>query len=248
MRSGRRVRHRGSRPGARWAVPNASITYTSHSAAMRRASASSSAFSPSRKRTFSQSTISPGSTSRPSSQSSASRTWHPSSSPRRRATGASECRGSGLPSFGRPRCDITITRAPARAACRNVGTAARSRASLVTSPSLTGTFRSSRMSTRRPARSRSVMARTFTGHVFRRCNRVRRGPGCGLSPMLRFVAESVRRCRCACEWRFAVRPGQAAFISATVVSSIRFEKPHSLSYHATTLTRRPSMTRVSLES
>ena len=114
---------------ARWAVPNASITYTSHSAAMRRASASSSAFSPSRKRTFSQSTISPGSTSRPSSQSSASRTWRPSSSPRRRATGASECRGSGLPSFGRPRCDITITRAPARAACCNVGTAARSRAS-----------------------------------------------------------------------------------------------------------------------
>ena len=41
---------------------------------------------------------------------------------------------------------------------------------------------------------------------------------------------------------------QAAFISATVVSSIRFEKPHSLSYHATTLTSRASMTRVSLES
>ena len=41
----------------------------------------------------------------------------------------------------------------------------------------------------------------------------------------------------------------AAFIiNATVVSSIRFEKPHSLSYHATTLTSRPSMTRVSLES
>ena len=43
-------------------------------------------------------------------------------------------------------------------------------------------------------------------------------------------------------------PGQAAFISATVVSSIRFEKPHSLSYQATTLTSRPSMTRVSFES
>ena len=43
-------------------------------------------------------------------------------------------------------------------------------------------------------------------------------------------------------------PLQAAFINATVVSSIRFEKPHSLSYHATTLTSRPSMTRVSFES
>ena len=41
---------------------------------------------------------------------------------------------------------------------------------------------------------------------------------------------------------------QPAFISATVVSSIRFEKPHSLSYHAMTLTSRPSMTLVRLES
>ena len=30
-----------------------------------------------------------------------------------------------------------------------------------------------------------------------------------------------------------------AFISATVVSSMRFEKPHSLSYHDDTFTRRP---------
>ena len=30
-----------------------------------------------------------------------------------------------------------------------------------------------------------------------------------------------------------------AAISATVVSSMRFEKPHSLSYHDETLTRRP---------
>ena len=38
-----------------------------------------------------------------------------------------------------------------------------------------------------------------------------------------------------------------AFINATVVSSMRFEKPHSLSYHDETLTRRPD-TLVSVES
>ena len=38
-----------------------------------------------------------------------------------------------------------------------------------------------------------------------------------------------------------------AFISATVVSSMRFEKPHSLSYHDETLTRRPE-TLVRVES
>ena len=38
-----------------------------------------------------------------------------------------------------------------------------------------------------------------------------------------------------------------AFISATVVSSMRFEKPHSLSYHDDTLTSRPD-TLVSVES
>ena len=74
--------------------------------------------------------------------------------------GKREC-GVGPSSFGRPRCDVTITRAPASAACRNDGRAARMRASLATAPSLIGTFRSSRISTRRPARSRSVMARTF---------------------------------------------------------------------------------------
>ena len=38
-----------------------------------------------------------------------------------------------------------------------------------------------------------------------------------------------------------------AFISATVVSSMRFEKPHSLSYQDDTLTRRPE-TLVRVES
>ncbi len=37
---------------------------------------------------------------------------------------------------------------------------------------------------------------------------------------------------------------QGAFISATVTSSMRLEKPHSLSYQLTTFTRRPSITLV----
>nr|VFK11084.1 MAG: hypothetical protein BECKLPF1236B_GA0070989_101924 [Candidatus Kentron sp. LPFa] len=42
------------------------------------------------------------------------------------------------------------------------------------------------------------------------------------------------------EPRYAIQ----AFISATVVSNIRLEKPHSLSYQDSTLTRFPPMTRV----
>ena len=84
------------------------------------------------------------------SQFAASGTLRPSSSPSFAATGASEAAGSGLPSLGRPRCDMTMTRAPASSAERNVGNAASSRAVLVTLPSLTGTFKSSRISTRLP--------------------------------------------------------------------------------------------------
>ncbi len=39
-----------------------------------------------------------------------------------------------------------------------------------------------------------------------------------------------------------------AFINAIVVSSMRFEKPHSLSYQDNTLTNVPPMTFVSVES
>ena len=39
--------------------------------------------------------------------------------------------------------------------------------------------------------------------------------------------------------RILVQLLYCAFISATVVSSMRFEKPHSLSYHEDTFTRRP---------
>src|SRR5690606_29812285 len=61
----------------------------------------------------------------------------------------------GLPSSGRPRCDITMTRAPASSARRRVGIVAWMRVSLPTTPSFTGTLRSSRINTRLPARSRS---------------------------------------------------------------------------------------------
>jgi hypothetical protein len=88
---------------ARCAVPKASMTNTSHSAAMRLASASSSRFSPTLKRTFSHSTTSPGASSTPSSQSRCSRTGWPSRPARCSATGASENCGSNSPSFGRPR-------------------------------------------------------------------------------------------------------------------------------------------------
>ncbi len=78
------------------------------------------------------------------------------------------------------------------------------RASLVTTPLLTGTFRSSRIRTRLPRRSVSVIRRTF-------------------------ILDE-------------------AFDHAMVVSSMRFEKPHSLSYQAQTFTRLPSITLVSVAS
>ena len=84
----------------------------------------------------------------------------PSSSDSRAATGASENSSAGTPSSGRPRCDISMTRASAFCAATIVGSEARMRASLVTTPLWTGTLRSSRIRTRLPARSSSFMRRT----------------------------------------------------------------------------------------
>ena len=50
-----------------------------------------------------------------------------------------------------------MTAAPFSKAALIVGNAARKRASLVITPFLTGTFKSSRISTRLPAKSRSVI-------------------------------------------------------------------------------------------
>ncbi len=131
-----------------------------------------------------------------------------SAPPARSATGARLADASNWPSLGRPRCDITIRRAPAsRAACR-VGSAARIRASLCTTPFSTGTFRSSRISTRFPRKLE-------VSH-------------------LQALSYSPSR--------------QRALIMASVVSSMRLEKPHSLSYHEHTFTMRLLMMRVSEES
>ena len=75
---------------ARCAVPNASITKMSHNEAMVLARASSLAFSPGLKRTFSHKTTSPGSMSKPSSQFFCSLTGLPSKPDKCSATGAIE--------------------------------------------------------------------------------------------------------------------------------------------------------------
>ena len=88
---------------ARCAVPKASLTYTSHSAAIFCASSSLFFFSPLLTRQFSSSTSSPGLTSTPSTQFDFSGTGRPSNSDKRFAIGASESSGLNSPSVGRPR-------------------------------------------------------------------------------------------------------------------------------------------------
>ncbi len=147
---------------ARCAVPKASFTYISQSLAIRRASASSSAFSPTLKRQFSSITTWPGRTSTPSSQSRTRGISFFRISPIRTATGARESSALKIPSFGRPRCEVTISAAPLSSARRMPGTEARMRVSSVMRPlSSCGTLRSARIKTRLPRRSRSCMRRNF---------------------------------------------------------------------------------------
>src|SRR6267378_1637727 len=132
----------------------------SHSAAIFLARVSSFFFSPLLTRQFSSSTTWPGFTSTPSTQFVLSGTGTPSSSDNRFATGASESSGFNSPSAGRPRCEVTMTAAPEFSACLIAGTEARMRVSSVMLPAAScGTFRSARMNTRLPRRSRSVMRR-----------------------------------------------------------------------------------------
>ena len=135
---------------ARWAVANASITNRSHRLARSWARPLSFAPSPGSKRTFSSKTTAPGDTSTPPRQSRTTGTAQPSACARCAATGDSDSAGSNSPSFGRPRCDMTITAAPRSMQVRIVGKAATIRASLATFPSLKGTLKSSRISTRLP--------------------------------------------------------------------------------------------------
>jgi hypothetical protein len=83
------------------------------------------------------------------------RTW--SSSSRRRSTSGRRLMDStGLP-LGRPRCEQRMTLALWRSAYSMVGRVSRMRVSSVMMPSLRGTLKSTRMSTRLWARSRSRM-------------------------------------------------------------------------------------------
>ncbi len=117
------------------------------------ARASELLFSPLLTRQFSSRTTWPGATCTPfSTQPAISGTSRPSSSARRRATGASESSGLNSPSTGRPRCDVTMTAAPASSAALIAGTDARMRVSSVIAPlSSCGTLRSARIKTRLPA-------------------------------------------------------------------------------------------------
>src|SRR5512137_672845 len=73
-----------------------------------------------------------------------------------------------------------------------------------------------------------------------------RAPGSGVAAGRAVLRATAGGCRPAPAGGSRSR-GYFAFINATVVSSIRFEKPHSLSYQDETLTRRPE-TFVSVES
>ena len=78
---------------ARCAVPNASCTKISHSAAIFRDKASSFFFSPTFTRQFSSKTTCPGASSTPSTQWATKGTLRPSKAPKRSATGAKESAG-----------------------------------------------------------------------------------------------------------------------------------------------------------
>ncbi len=111
------------------------------------------------------------------------------------ATGASESASDQTPSFGRPRCEVTITAAPRASASRMPGTDARMRESSVIAPaSSCGTFRSARMSTRFPRTSMSARRRKV---IVVRCgsravasSRRRRG-----APCARATTRAARRAR-----------------------------------------------------
>ena len=134
-RSARSARCRASWPRRGARCRRRRCSRRRRAAAILRASASSSFFSPLLKRQFSSSTTWPGfsvaSQAPPSTQSRTSGTARPRSSARRAAIGASESAALNSPSFGRPRCEVTITAAPRASASRMPGSEARMRVSSV---------------------------------------------------------------------------------------------------------------------
>ncbi len=146
---------------------NASPSSASDSAKPRR-TVSSLLVSSAWKRRFSSTTTSPSPSASTAARaesptvSLAKATSAPSSSPRRAATGRRLYLSSGVPS-GRPRCEITTTRAPASRRPVRVPSEARMRPSSPMTPSFRGTLRSQRTMTRRPRRSpRESMVRSAT--------------------------------------------------------------------------------------
>src|SRR5215510_5109100 len=103
-------------------------------------------------------------------QSSANATGDPSSSANRAATGFRLISGFGPP-FGRPRWDASRMRpAPCAIAYLIVGSEARIRVSSLITPPLSGTLKSTRMKTRLPLRSTSLIVcvtalQSLGGHV-----------------------------------------------------------------------------------
>src|SRR6476660_9712921 len=115
-------------------------------------------------------------------QSSTNPTGLPSNSASRSATGRRLNFGSRLP-LGRPRWLASIAVAPASSAYVIVGRDARSLVSSPMRPSLRGTLKSTRMKTRFPLRSRSLIETFAIGLL---------GPkGPGLQPLLHQQAKQV---------------------------------------------------------
>src|SRR5579863_2417841 len=152
---------------ARCAEPNASHTNNpSHRAANCLENASSFFSSSGWNRTFSSTSTSPSisallcaSTPGPT-QSSPNATGLPSNSSNFFAAGCSEYFGSGPP-FGRPRCEASTSRPPFSMASFNVGSVSRIRVSSVTTPSFNGTLKSTRIKTRFPRKSKSLIVSLF---------------------------------------------------------------------------------------
>src|SRR6267154_419304 len=148
---------------ARCAEPNASQTNSpSQRAASCFEKASSFFSSCGWKRTFSKTKTSPStsallcdSTPGPT-QSNANATGRPSNSSNFFAAGCTEYFGSG-PLLGRPRCEAKTNLPPFSIASFSVGIVSRMRVSSVTTPSFSGTLTSTRIKTRLPRKSRSLI-------------------------------------------------------------------------------------------
>src|SRR5207248_5169992 len=157
---------------ARCAEPKASQTKTpSQRAASCLEKASSFLSSSGWKRTFSSTSTSPSRNallcaSAPGPmQSKAKAAGLPRSSSSFLAAGFSEYFASGPP-LGRPRWEARIRRPPFAMARRSVGSVSRMRVSSVTTASFSGTLKSTRMKTRLPLRSRSLMVSLDMKSVF----------------------------------------------------------------------------------